>query len=64
MNCFFKTLKKKSFSIKQSENKSERENPVILESIGYLKTHDPKLDPNIEMRIHLSQDAIVRLFCC
>ncbi|RNA27103.1 zinc transporter ZIP14 isoform X1 [Brachionus plicatilis] len=52
------TLKKNSYSIKQSRNKSDKENPVILESIGYLKTHDPKHDPNIEMRHHLSQEAL------
>ena len=38
---------------------SDTDNPVILESIGYLKTHDAKLDPNVEMRMHLSHDALV-----
>ncbi|CAF0912329.1 unnamed protein product [Brachionus calyciflorus] len=38
----------------------ESDNPIILESIGYLKTHDAKLDPNVEMRIHLSQEALAK----
>lgn len=53
------TLKKNSYSLKKPRNKStENENPVILESIGYLKAHDAKLDPNVEMRMHLSEEAL------
>lgn len=38
------------------------ENPKILESIGYLKTHEQSVDPNVEMRVHISTEAIVGFF--
>jgi hypothetical protein len=35
------------------------ENPQILESIGYLKTHEQNVEPNVEMRVHLNDKTLV-----
>ena len=37
---------------------SKIENPLMLESIGYVKTHEPNVDPNVEMRIYLNEKAL------
>jgi hypothetical protein len=39
----------------------ERNNPQIYESIGYLKTHEPNVEPSVEMRVHLNERALVKL---
>lgn len=39
----------------------DTENPKILESIGYVKTHEPDVEPNVEMRIHLDEKTIANV---
>ncbi len=33
----------------------------ILESIGYIKTHETPVDPNVEMRMHIDDKVMVSL---
>lgn len=47
--------------MKRSSSKSiERENP-ILESIGYVKTHEPNVEASVEMRVHLDEKTIAEV---
>lgn len=46
--------------IKRSNSRlkcSDRDPSKILESIGYVKTHETRLEPNVEMRTHFSAPA-------
>lgn len=40
---------------------TDRNNPQIYESIGYLKTHEPNVEPSVEMRVHLNEGVLVKL---
>jgi hypothetical protein len=40
-----------------SNNSLSGENPQILETIGYLKRHEQDVEPNIELRVHLSDQV-------
>jgi hypothetical protein len=40
------------------KNSINKENPQILESIGYFKAHEPNVEPNVEMRIHLDEKKL------
>ena len=50
-----KKLMKKRASV--SSKSFSAENPQILETIGYFKRHEQDVEPNIELRVHLSDQV-------
>lgn len=56
-----KTLKNSTTTPRDKSNNNANtiENPEVLESIGYLKTYEQTVDPNVEMRTRLNDDVLV-----
>jgi len=50
-----KKLMKRRTSV--SNNSLSADNPQILETIGYLKRHEQDVEPNIELRVHISDQV-------
>lgn len=55
-------LRKKALKRNSSLKMLKAENPKILESIGYLKTHEQSVEPSVEMRVHISTEVINNSF--
>jgi len=51
-----KKIKKSSSKTANSDNSK----PAILESIGFVKTHDATVEPNVEMRVHLNEKILMQ----
>jgi zinc transporter ZupT len=53
-------MSKKNVSAKNSKS-IKTENPQVFESIAYVKPHDSAVEPNVEMRMHLSENILVEV---
>jgi hypothetical protein len=53
-------MSKKNTSSKSSKS-IKTENPLVFESIGYVKPHEAAVEPNVEMRMHLSENVLVEV---